>query len=294
LHEYGHHLAHIFGFDDPTIGSNHRPDVADSCFKEPCGDLAWAEGVAHYLAGEMLIPPNEVHENTSINNSWTTRHSYDINLEDGVVTVLGGVTCQCNDEGWTWEVPVAGTLWDISDQHADNQNGDACGDEMWDGPNKIWDVLASHAGAKIKSIGDFYGLLCQRYAIGNTTYATQLDNVFCEHGMQTNGCGVVGVGEGGSGSLMAGLSVAPNPVLASTLITFVMPGGAETRRVRLCVYDLRGRLVKTLADGRFGQGEHSIGWDARGDQGTPMGAGVYFVKLSSEVGQGAARILVLR
>jgi hypothetical protein len=52
--------------------------------------------------------------------------------------------------------------------------------------------------------------------------------------------------------------------------------------VRLRVYDVSGRLVRTLVDGPQGKGHHDIPWDGKSGEGRRVGAGVYFVRL--EVG----------
>ncbi len=57
---------------------------------------------------------------------------------------------------------------------------------------------------------------------------------------------------------------------------------------RLVVYDLAGRRVKTLTDGRALQGRQEIRWDGRDGQGTRVATGMYFARLT---GAGAARVL---
>jgi glucose/arabinose dehydrogenase len=64
----------------------------------------------------------------------------------------------------------------------------------------------------------------------------------------------------------------PNPFNPSTRVTFSIP--AE-RRVFLVVYDLLGRKIAVLADGRFREGEHSTEWDA-----SDCASGVYIAKIS--------------
>jgi flagellar hook assembly protein FlgD len=49
--------------------------------------------------------------------------------------------------------------------------------------------------------------------------------------------------------------------------------------VRLQIYDVSGRLVKTLADGFMGEGVHSVGWDGTARNGSRASSGVYFYVL---------------
>jgi hypothetical protein len=70
----------------------------------------------------------------------------------------------------------------------------------------------------------------------------------------------------------------PNPVNSSTIIRYSLPQASD---VRLDVYDLLGRRVATLAEGRQDGGEHAVVWDAE-----EMGSGVYFYRLA--IGDNAA------
>ncbi len=68
----------------------------------------------------------------------------------------------------------------------------------------------------------------------------------------------------------------PNPFNPSTVISFSLPGPT---RINLSVYDVRGRLVATLADGLFGAGAQEIAWDGTNEQGRAVASGVYFYRL---------------
>jgi flagellar hook assembly protein FlgD len=52
----------------------------------------------------------------------------------------------------------------------------------------------------------------------------------------------------------------------------------------LRVYDVSGRLVRTLVDGRVEAGRHEVAWDGRDQGGRRTASGVYFYRL-----QGADR-----
>jgi hypothetical protein len=82
----------------------------------------------------------------------------------------------------------------------------------------------------------------------------------------------------------------PNPFSAATVIRYDVPegGGAFT----LKVFDVNGRLVRTLAEGTQPAGRQSILWDGRDDRGRTMDSGVYFYRLAAE-GYARTRKLVL-
>jgi hypothetical protein len=72
---------------------------------------------------------------------------------------------------------------------------------------------------------------------------------------------------------------APNPFNPSTSIRFDVPtGGAH---VRLQVFDVEGRRVRTLSDGDAPAGRQTVTWFGDDDSGDPVAGGVYFCRLSA-------------
>jgi len=51
--------------------------------------------------------------------------------------------------------------------------------------------------------------------------------------------------------------------------------------VKLNVYDVSGRLVKTLADRFMGSGVQHVGWDGTSRAGSRVASGVYFYVLET-------------
>lgn len=71
----------------------------------------------------------------------------------------------------------------------------------------------------------------------------------------------------------------PNPFNPSTAIAFDLP---ERASVRLEVFDVAGRLVRVLVDGRdLDAGRHEATWNGRDAAGRPVGSGVFFYRLSA-------------
>jgi hypothetical protein len=56
-------------------------------------------------------------------------------------------------------------------------------------------------------------------------------------------------------------------------------GLAKADRVEVKVYDVSGRLVRTLADRNFPAGEQRLTWDGTNDQGRMVSRGVYFTQV---------------
>lgn len=78
--------------------------------------------------------------------------------------------------------------------------------------------------------------------------------------------------------------VTPNPLHGNGVLR-IMAGSAGTLRVR--IYDLQGRLVRTLARRTGVPGTHEVQVDARDEAGSPLGSGVYFYV--AETGDGTVR-----
>lgn len=82
----------------------------------------------------------------------------------------------------------------------------------------------------------------------------------------------------------------PNPARGGATFAFDLPRPAD---VALEVFDLGGRRVAVIAAGGFGAGRHQMRWSARGDDGAPLGAGLYFARFrSSGLDQGRRLILL--
>jgi len=84
----------------------------------------------------------------------------------------------------------------------------------------------------------------------------------------------------------------PNPFNPATIIAFDLP--ARTL-VDLKVYDVSGRLVRTLANQRgYEPGHQTIRWDGRNDAGRTVTAGVYFYELSAGDYRQARRMTLVK
>lgn len=83
----------------------------------------------------------------------------------------------------------------------------------------------------------------------------------------------------------------PNPAAGATLLSFTLPREME---VRLSLFDTSGRRVRTLAEGSWSAGEHSVRWDLADEEGSPLSSGLYFALLEVEGRMLARRIVVTR
>lgn len=69
------------------------------------------------------------------------------------------------------------------------------------------------------------------------------------------------------------LQIIPNPFIQSTVISWT---SEKAEKVYLKIFDLNGRLIKTLADNVFDVGEHSVVWNAE-----DVKTGIYFLQMQT-------------
>jgi len=86
-------------------------------------------------------------------------------------------------------------------------------------------------------------------------------------------------------------SARPNPFNPSTMIGFALP---EAGRVDLAIYDVRGRLVRTLVAAELPAGEHTAFWDGRDARGAGTSSGVYIVRLTSAGREATQKIQLMK
>lgn len=73
-------------------------------------------------------------------------------------------------------------------------------------------------------------------------------------------------------------------------------GVATPDRVRIRLYDVAGRVIRTLADRSFAAGEYDLVWDGAGDDGSRVARGVYFarVEYATRGFSGNGRVVLLK
>ena len=83
--------------------------------------------------------------------------------------------------------------------------------------------------------------------------------------------------------------VVPNPFNPRAVVAFSVPGAGPAT---LGIYDVRGRLVRTLVDRALAPGRHEATWDGTDDAGRAQAAGTYLARLA-QAGRSAVAKLVL-
>jgi hypothetical protein len=82
----------------------------------------------------------------------------------------------------------------------------------------------------------------------------------------------------------------PNPFWGATTIRLDLPVG---RMVRLEVFDVSGRRVRTLVNRFMPAGRQSVVWNQRDDAGAGLGAGVYFARLQVDTFHDRKKLILI-
>ncbi len=83
----------------------------------------------------------------------------------------------------------------------------------------------------------------------------------------------------------------PNPFNPQTMIAFTLP---RPQMVSLNVYDVQGRLVRTLMHGEMIAGRHEVVWEGRDEGGNGVASGTYFYRLQADNGSLVRKMLLLK
>lgn len=83
----------------------------------------------------------------------------------------------------------------------------------------------------------------------------------------------------------------PNPFNPSTTLSFSLD---EAELVSVTVHDVRGALVKTLANRTFAAGNHTVTWDGRDESGRQVGGGSYLATMRSVSGTSSVTMQLVR
>jgi hypothetical protein len=85
--------------------------------------------------------------------------------------------------------------------------------------------------------------------------------------------------------------VYPNPSSGDTRIDYQLEAPGP---VVLAVYDVLGRRLRTLVDGEQPAGRHTVAWDGRRADGSPVASGTYFVRMRTGTYASTQRVSLVR
>ncbi len=113
--------------------------------------------------------------------------------------------------------------------------------------------------------------------------------------VRVNGCSVVATDVAGPATSLPprvlSLRVAPNPFNPVTTVHYTVPSSGP---ISLRVYDVAGRLVRTLIEGGFAGLEGHVVWSGESTAGPSVRSGVYFFALEAAGERAVTRVILLR
>ena len=99
---------------------------------------------------------------------------------------------------------------------------------------------------------------------------------------------------GGGGETGGGINpemISGNPSRSTAAIAFQVP---RPGTIRARVFDVRGRLVRTLFEGQSAIGDRTVRWDGRGADGSTAASGIYFFRIDTPEGSAIRKVAFLR
>ena len=84
----------------------------------------------------------------------------------------------------------------------------------------------------------------------------------------------------------------PNPAGPNTVVRFDIPEPGAS--VTITIYDVAGRVVRILTDGRRSAGYFSETWDLKNNRGLQVAPGLYFCRMEAGEFRDTRKIVVLR
>ncbi len=71
----------------------------------------------------------------------------------------------------------------------------------------------------------------------------------------------------------------PNPFNPSTTISYQLP---QSSYVTISIFNLRGQLIKTIAEKNNGKGKHTVQWHGFDESGNQVSTGLYFYVIQTD------------
>ncbi|MCG6914629.1 T9SS type A sorting domain-containing protein, partial [bacterium BMS3Abin03] len=86
----------------------------------------------------------------------------------------------------------------------------------------------------------------------------------------------------------------PNPFNPSTIISFTIPYDLTNSDVTLSIYDIQGKLIRTLVSENLSGGNYLTKWNGKNDIGNPVASGVYIYNLQVSNKQVSGKMMLVR
>ena len=91
--------------------------------------------------------------------------------------------------------------------------------------------------------------------------------------------------------LSYGFVIHPNPFVGQTCIDYAIP---EKASVKIAIYDVSGRLVKSLISAKLAPGYYKTNWHGDDNIERRVSAGVYFIRIDTKEFKSQRKIVFVR
>lgn len=195
---------------------------------------------------------------------------------------------ECDDDG-----DHDGDCGDWNNDCENDDDDDECG-ECEDHE----DECPSDTTGCTASLKACFSMTSLRGLFGDASIPENLDDVVITGDLSTGGTFTatlrpikVAGNHGDKGNHKLRARATPNPLNPTTKLTFTL---TKPGRVRVSVYDARGRYVKTLLDASRSAGEQSLLWDGSDARSRKVSSGVYLFRIQAVEGEDIQRVTVLK
>ena len=244
-----------------------------------------------YADASVMTPPMPIGGladfRLTIEHAYSLEYSYD-----------GGVIEISTDDGASWTdlgpyIISGGYVTGMQ------PGGPLAGRQAWTGVSAgypamittVVDLGTNYAGQTVRirfRKGTDYGTGLAGWSIGTLTIEDNQGQVFRRLVNDVTPCALVAADEPAPRELDFALAGA-NPVSGPARFRFALPQAGD---VNVAVYDVAGRRVALLADGRYEAGVHTVAWDPAAG-GSSRHAGMYFARLVAGGKSLGRRVVVL-
>lgn len=166
---------------------------------------------------------------------------------------------------------------------------------VWSNPAEITDNAWVQQEVDISSVAGGQPTVYLRWTMGSTdggwTYCGwNIDDVKV-WAIERVGSSAVSGGAAAGPSCVRLAPARPNPWAPNTRLSYTLP---RAEHVRLWIADAAGRRVAVLMDGLQLPGDHVVTWEARDAHGSPLGSGIYFLRLEAGGVTQSRRLTLIR
>ena len=253
------------GNDNATTGQWVRVD--------PNGTVAQAENDHTPAPGTMCwvtgnAPAGQSDGTADVDGGKTTLQTVSYDLTGAFSAKIKFFRWFSNDSGqspgldpWVAEVRNNGGTW----QQVENTTTSSVG----------WETVSDDVRARF---GATLGLIEVRFTARDNDPPSLVEAGIDDFEILADMDGSVAVGDPHPARTLsfALLGAAPNPAQGSARITYQVPMQTQ---VKITVYDIGGRAVRTLMDDAVEPGIHEAVWDGHDDAGHSVGAGIYYYRM---------------